>query len=230
MRLRLLWVGGWLALLSAISSAGPADAGRWFGGVESGYLRHRFEVTYNYVNGGLPDKYVNRGSGGECALTMGYAVLTHPNLALDLIGRFAVNNAEWVLDTVDEFEGSDRSGRSRLTYKIPFSGDLLIRPRLLLPSKFSVFGEAGVRCGWLDFQKESETSTHYKISKWAPGFIAGGGLQYDVSPELAFQAVYRYAIMDERKTTSAFPDGLPWERVAMESRTQSLSIGFAGRF
>lgn len=113
------------------------------------------------------------------------------------------------------------------SYEIPFSCDLLIRPRLSLPAKFSVFGEAGLRYAYLDIKKESASSTRYSIREWTPGFVAGGGLQYDALPHLCFNVFYRYARLAARKTSSAFPDGMPWERVGIKSQTQSLGIGAA---
>lgn len=224
----LMRAGVFLAISALAASAWAADgeaAGRWFLGAEAGYVEHRFETSYDYLGGGEPDQFVNRAYGGEIALAFGYSLPLHSRLSLDVLGRIAGNDAEWTLDTVDEYSGTARGGPARLAFEMPFFYDALARPRLILPAGFSAFGEAGLRYGYQRLKKESEASTRYEISKWTPAFVFGGGLCFEALDNLSIYAVYRYAIFDAAGTESFFPDGGPWENVEVRSRSQSIGLG-----
>ncbi len=228
MHLSAMRVGGCLAGLALAACAGAADdeaPGRWFYGAEGGYVEHRFESSYGYISGGEPDQFVNRAGGGEIAAALGYSMPVHSRLSLDVLVRVAGNNAEWTLDTVDEYSGTDRGGPARLNFEMLYFYDLLARPRLILPAGFSAFGEAGLRYGYLHVKKESASSTQYGISSWEPAIVFGGGAQFDILDSLSIYASYRYAIFDAARTESYFPDGEPWEAVEIKSRSQSVSFG-----
>lgn len=235
MRSNTIQIGGWLAAiaLAAIALAACAcaadeydfTAGRWFLGAEGGFVSDQFETTYEYMNNGTPDKYTEKVNGGEIALAFGYAMPVHGSLAMDFMGRIAGNNAEWTLDTVDEYSGTDQGGPARLSFEIPFFYDLLLRPRLSLPANFSIFGEFGLRYGHLRCKKYSASSTQYNITSWVPGLVVGGGVQFDAMKNLSLYVNYRYASLDEGKTESVFPDDTAWERVAVKAQVQSIGIG-----
>ena len=228
MRSKSMRIGGWLAMVALAACAGAADdeaPGRWFVGAEGGFVSHRFETTYEYMNGGASDQYVDRANGGEIAVAFGYAIPLNKQFSVDILGRIAGNNAEWTLDTVDEYSGTDKGGPARLTFEIPYFYDAMVRPHISLPANFSLFGEAGLRYGYLHFKKVSDSSTRYEISEWTPGFVAGGGLQFDALRNLSLYVTYRYATFDSGNTESVFPDGTPWEKVEVKSRTQSVGVG-----
>ena len=228
MRSNSMRVGGCLVMMALAVCARAADeeyTGCWFIGAEGGAVFHRFETTYEYLNGGAPDEYVNRADGGAIALVFGYGIPLNSLFSLDILGRISGNNAEWTLDTVDEYSGTDQGGPARFTFKSQYSYDLLVRPRISLPANFSVFGEAGLRYGYLHCKKDSVSSTHYNITEWTPGFVAGGGVQFDALKNLSVYAAYRFAGIDSSATESLFPDNTPWERVSVKSDAQSLDLG-----
>ncbi len=213
-----------LVMLSLPTSA----AAQWYAGADLGMSFFSFRTEYSYPVG-TPDSYVNRASGLEAGALLGYDFPLGKALNLGVEVRSATNAARWELDTDDAFSGTEKGGPAHLRFEIPWTirTSAVLKVRIL--AALALTGELGMEWGSVRLNKTSDTSTRYSSEGWVPGFAAGAGFEWRLSPSLDLSARFAYSGFWERNVSSQFPDGEVWERIAVKSDRLAGRIGILFR-
>jgi opacity protein-like surface antigen len=208
-------------LIGLLLAAAPADAGFFYAGTEIGYVETRFEPQYLYMDGSSNDRYVDPAYGQTGSVIFGYMHPLAAGLSLGLQGRISLANDEWTLYTNEP---------AHLTYRIPYSYSVGLRPAIRLLDPVSVFFDAGIGQGNIQEMKESPFSSRYDINEWKLGYSAGAGIEYQLSSVWSMNLSYRYTAYEKFSYDSYLPNGSHWETVEDNPQTSVVSFGLTWHF
>ena len=115
------------------------------------------------------------------------------------------------MDTDDVFSGTDKGGPAHLRFEIPWTIQATAVLKVKVLPALALTGELGADWGSTRMTKTSAISTTYAFDGWVPGFAAGAGLEWRLTPRLDLIARFAYIGYGKSAVASHFPDGEAWE-------------------
>lgn len=198
-----------------------AQAGRWYAGVDLGYVEHEFTPTYTFTYDRAPKDFVDKADGMEIGISGGYSEPVCPYFSMACQTRLTFNESEWTLSTDDPAE---------LQYEIPLTCSLTVVPTFTVTEKVLLFLETGFIGGSVSEKKSSAVHSSYDFSEWRTGCTIGAGIWLSIGDKTGVSVVYRRAEFDSFSYKSYMPDGTHWETVQDDPVTDSYSIGLTYSF
>lgn len=210
-----------LITVLTVGMALPALAGRWYAGVDLGYVEHEFTPAYTFTYGREPTSFVDESDGMELGISGGYSEPVCPYFSIACQTRLAVNESEWSL-TTDE--------PANLLYEIPFTWSLTVVPTFTITEKVLAFFETGFISGAVSEEKSSPVESSYDFSEWRTGITLGLGVWIGIDERMGVSVTYRRAEYDSFSYKTYLPDGTHWETVQDDPVADSYNIGLTWSF
>ena len=213
-----------LPALILFIAADQAQAEGWFGGIETGYIEHKFSPLYSFPSGGADSSFTNNADGFELGLVGGYTFDISERFTIPVQARGTWNDSKWTLYLDNE--------PAWFSYEIPFTLGLNTQPTFMITDRLGVFVELGVLTGQINEEKNSPSSdrSSYDYSEWTLGYDLGGGVSYRFSESLEARLSYRKTWFENFSYEGRLPSGQVRERISDEPESQSLTLSLLFRF